>query len=205
MSIVRMIANIIFSLQPENVFGVLGKNLIIYLRTRCIHSNLCTLCDNSPETERHYLFCKKNTHTRDKLNESLRHVFNKHKINPVLRKLIYQGLDISVADELEDNGVECELQGIPYKYKNLVDTINNAGMYQLLYGRFPIEWDCGIKDATYGKYLNTTRSRQESPNGYVRLYSRYGIIVTNDGDHGVTTNMDKTKLQDSNMINFSCK
>jgi hypothetical protein len=106
-----------------------------------IPSNLCTLCDESPETERHYLCCKKNPHTKEKLNESLRQVFNKHNIDSVLRKLIYQGLDISVADELKEDGVECELQGIPPEYTNLVEAINNAGIYQLWYGRFPIEWD----------------------------------------------------------------
>jgi hypothetical protein len=91
------------------------------------------ICDESPETERHDLFCTKNIHTWEKLHESLRHVFNKHNIDPILWKLIYQGLNISIADELQENGVECKLQGIPSEYKNLVDTINNAGIYQLWY------------------------------------------------------------------------
>ena len=43
---------------------------------------------------------------------------------------------------LNANGVECELHhDIPSEYKNLVDTINKAGIYQLWYEQFPTEWD----------------------------------------------------------------
>ena len=43
--------------------------------------------------------------------------------------------------EVTKNGVDCELHDIPQEYKSLVDAINTAGIYQLWYGRFPIEWD----------------------------------------------------------------
>eukprot|EP00978_Attheya_sp_CCMP212_P027317 scaffold91518_cov33-Attheya_sp.AAC.2 len=62
-------------------------------------------------------------------------------INPNLRKLIYQGLEISIAEELTEEGVYCELHDIPMEYKSLVDAINNAGIFQLWYGIFPLEWD----------------------------------------------------------------
>jgi hypothetical protein len=73
------------------------------------------------------------------LNEALRQVFNKHNIDPKLQKLIYQGLDVSIAEELNENRSECELHNIPQEYKNLLDAINNAGIYQLWYRRFLIE------------------------------------------------------------------
>jgi hypothetical protein len=63
----------------------------------------------------------------------------------------------------------------------------------------------GINDATYGKYLTTIWSQRESPNGYVRSPSRYGTTATKGGEHNATTNMDKTKLQDSNTINCFSK
>jgi hypothetical protein len=112
----------------------------LHVRGR-IPSNLCTLCDQDPETERHFLYCLKNKHTREKLHESLRKVFNKHNVDPNLRKLLYQGLDISIGDELKTEGEREELKDIPEEYRSLVEAIENVGIYQLWYGRFPIEWD----------------------------------------------------------------
>jgi hypothetical protein len=67
------------------------------------------------------------------MQEDLMKVFNKHNIDPVLCKLINPGQDISIAEELN------EKLDIPQEYESLVDAINNAGIYQLWYGRFPIE------------------------------------------------------------------
>jgi hypothetical protein len=98
-----------------------------------IPSNLFTLCDEGPETEQHYLYCKKNKHSRGKMQEDLMKVFNKHNIDPVLCKLINPGQDISKAEELNKK------LDIPQEYESLVDAINNAGIYQLWYGQFPIK------------------------------------------------------------------
>jgi hypothetical protein len=67
-------------------------------------------------------------HSRGKLQEDLRKVLNKHNIDQVLCKLINPGLDISIAEELN------EKLDIPQEYESLVDAINNAGIYQLWYG-----------------------------------------------------------------------
>ena len=139
-----------------------------------IPSNLCTLCDEGPETERHYLHCTKNKQTKAKLHEALRKVFNKHTIDPVLRKLIYQGLEISIADELTEYGVECELQNIPQEYKSLVEAIDNAGIFQLWYGRFPIEWDWYQR-----RYLKKLSKKNIEPTGEPKWIRAVTLTIWN--------------------------
>jgi hypothetical protein len=81
-------------------------------------------------------------------------------MDPILRKLIYQGLDISIADELHEEGVTCDLQDIPSKYRKLVEAIDNAGIFQLWYGRFPLEWDWYQR-----RYLKTISAQNIEPTG----------------------------------------
>jgi hypothetical protein len=157
----------------RHIIDWLPLNNRLFERGR-IPSNLCTLCDEGPETERHYLHCTKNKHSREILHEDLREVFNKHNIDPVLRKLIYQGLDTSIAEELTENGVDCELHDIPQEYESLVKAINNAGIYQLWYGRFPIEWDWYQR-----RYLQKLSEKDTEPTGEPKWIRAVTLTIWN--------------------------
>jgi hypothetical protein len=178
------------------------NNRLFFERGR-IPSNLCTLCDEGPESKRYYLFCTKNKRTWENLNKSPRQVLNKHNINPILQKLIYEGLDISIAEELNANGVECELHhhDIPSEYKNLVDTINKAGIYQLWYEQFTIEWDwyqCWYLQKSSAYDTEPTLANQH---GYVQWHSQSWITAIKGGELDAITNRHKSKALDSNITN----
>jgi hypothetical protein len=77
----------------------------------------------------------------EQLNEALRHVFNQHKVDPNIRKIIYQGLAFSIETELTGEPQPGQLHDIPPFYKPLVQAQDHLGWQQLWYGRFPTEWD----------------------------------------------------------------
>jgi hypothetical protein len=104
-------------------------------------SNLCGLCERDIETERHFLHCIQNKHSIEVLNESLRKVFNQHKVDPHLRKILYQGLAFAIAAELTGKPQPGKIYDIPESYRSLVEAQDHLGWQQLWYGRFPIEWD----------------------------------------------------------------
>ena len=63
----------------------------------------------------------------------------------------------------------------------------------------------GINEDICAKCLTMTLNLQESLNGYVQSYSRYGNTVTKGGEHDAITNTDKHKPPDLNMTNFCSK
>jgi hypothetical protein len=77
----------------------------------------------------------------EQLNEALRKVFNQHKVDPNIRKIIYQGLAFSIETELTGTPQPGQLHDIPPFYKPLVQAQDHLGWQQLWYGRFPTEWD----------------------------------------------------------------
>ncbi len=58
--------------------------------------------------ERHFLWCEKNSQHGGKLHESLCKAFNKHKVDPNLRKLILQGLVAAISDEPSKQDPLCQ-------------------------------------------------------------------------------------------------
>jgi hypothetical protein len=118
----------------------LPVNNRLHIRGRA-PTNLCGICNRDIETDRHFLYCTENTHSLAQLNEALRQVFNKHKVDPHLRKIIYQGLAFSIAEELTGTPQPGQLHDIPPFYKTLVQAQDHLGWQQLWHGRFPTEWD----------------------------------------------------------------
>eukprot|EP00978_Attheya_sp_CCMP212_P043461 scaffold284375_cov71-Attheya_sp.AAC.6 len=105
-------------------------------------SNLCTTCNDKLETERHFLvWCTRNQQDRAKPHEALWKVFNKHNVDPNLRKVICQCLDISIADEPTYTREWSELTDIPREYEALINAQEKVGIHQLWYGRIPLEYD----------------------------------------------------------------
>ena len=100
----------------------------------------CTRCNLEIETERHFLTCKANSHTTDHLQSQLRQTLHKHKIDPNLRRAIYQGINYAteVVPGPNDKGRNIE---IPEDYTSLIQAQNDIGWYQLWYGRWAMEWD----------------------------------------------------------------
>jgi hypothetical protein len=72
-------------------------------------SNLCGICERDIATEMHFLDCTENTHSLAQLNEELWKVFNKHQLDPHLRKIVYQGFAFWIAEELTGAPQPCQL------------------------------------------------------------------------------------------------
>eukprot|EP00978_Attheya_sp_CCMP212_P010158 scaffold24367_cov73-Attheya_sp.AAC.2 len=84
---------------------------------------------------------EKNSQHGGKLHESLCKAFNKHKVDPNLRKLILQGLVAAISDEPSQQDPVIEIRDVPHEYKHLADAQNALGWYHLWYGRYHLEWD----------------------------------------------------------------
>ena len=123
-------------------------------------TNLCQTCKSEVETERHFLWCEKNSQHGGKLHESLCKAFNKHKVDPNLRKLILQGLVAAISDEPSKQDPVIEIRDVPHEYKHLADAQNALGWYHLWYGRYHLEWDRYQR-----RYLTLVGETDEEPSG----------------------------------------
>eukprot|EP00978_Attheya_sp_CCMP212_P011692 scaffold28975_cov72-Attheya_sp.AAC.1 len=95
-------------------------------------TNLCQTCNVEIETERHFLWCDKNSQNGKKLHEALCKAFNKHTVDPNLRKLILQGLVYAIsAEPSKEPDPVTDIRDIPYEYKYLADAQNSLGWYNL--------------------------------------------------------------------------
>ena len=114
------------------------------------------------ETERHFLWCVKNSQSGKKLHEALRNAFNKHTVDPNLRKMILQGLVYAISAEPNKakDDPEVDMRGVPLEYKTLADGQNSLGWYNLWYGRYHLEWDRYQR-----RYLTLVGETDEEPTG----------------------------------------
>jgi hypothetical protein len=119
--------------------------------------NKCTRCNKEIETETHFLQCTANTNTRAQLVKQLRTTFNKHKVDPQLRKLIYQGIQLAM-DPQSTKGTT--MDNVPEEYDPLIQEQGNLGWTQLWYGRFAIEWDRYQR-----RYLKLVYPTEKEPSG----------------------------------------
>eukprot|EP00978_Attheya_sp_CCMP212_P012655 scaffold31650_cov56-Attheya_sp.AAC.2 len=94
------------------------------------------------------------------LNESLRKVFNQHKVDPHLRKILYQGLAFAITAGLTGKPQPGKKYDIPESYRSLVEAQDHLGWQQLWYGRLPIEWDWFQR-----KYTKDTSKYDNDPTG----------------------------------------
>eukprot|EP00978_Attheya_sp_CCMP212_P000603 scaffold1173_cov37-Attheya_sp.AAC.2 len=76
----------------------LPRNQTLFDRNRS-PTNKCQSCNVEIETERHFLWCEKNSQNGGKLHESPRKAFNKHTVDPNIRQLILQGLVYAISAE----------------------------------------------------------------------------------------------------------
>jgi hypothetical protein len=108
-------------------------------------TDTCTLCNIETENESHYIACTSNKQTNHKLHKELIFIFNKHKVDPNLRKIIIQGLAFAIADAIELADPRTydfhEFRDVPKEYKPVADAQAKLGFIQLWYGRFHLEWD----------------------------------------------------------------
>ena len=125
-------------------------------------TNLCQICNVEIETERHFLWCVKNSQSGKKLHEALRNAFNKHTVDPNLRKMILQGLVYAISAEPNKakDDPEVDMRGVPLEYKTLADGQNSLGWYNLWYGRYHLEWDRYQR-----RYLTLVGETDEEPTG----------------------------------------
>ena len=159
-------------------------------------SNLCTTCNEEPETERHFLFCTSNQQDRTKLHDALRKVFNKHNVDPNIRKVIYQALDISIAAEPTYTREWCELTDIPLEYETLVDAQEKVGIDQIWYGRIPLEYD--RYQRRYEKLMSKTN---EDPTGEPK-WIRALILTIWQHCHTRWTNRCDTQFSDAQKCTY---
>jgi hypothetical protein len=80
------------------IINWLPQNHILFDRNRS-PTNKCQTCNVEIEMERHFFWCEKNSQHGGKLHESLSTAFNKHTVDPNLRKMICQGLVYAISAE----------------------------------------------------------------------------------------------------------
>eukprot|EP00978_Attheya_sp_CCMP212_P013961 scaffold35303_cov37-Attheya_sp.AAC.1 len=113
--------------QERFIIDWLPRNQTLFDRNRS-PTNKCQSCNVEIETERHFLWCEKNSQNGGKLHESLRKAFNKHTVDPNIRQLILQGLVYAIsAEPSKESDSVTEIRGIPYEYKYLADAQNSLG------------------------------------------------------------------------------
>eukprot|EP00978_Attheya_sp_CCMP212_P008651 scaffold20328_cov53-Attheya_sp.AAC.3 len=131
----------ILRFAPRFIIDWLPRNQTLFDRNSR-PANLCQTGNAKIEMERHFLWFDKNSQNGKKLlRVSLYKAFNKHTVDPNLRKLVLQGLVYAILEEPNKEDPVTEIQDILYEYKYLADAHNSLGWYNLWYGRYHLKWD----------------------------------------------------------------
>jgi hypothetical protein len=102
-------------------------------------TKFCPCCKHQEETNQHFLTCDKNPHRCTEIQDSLKPIFNRHDIDPILRLLIQRALANNpiTIDILE--GMHPIIDFEPYD--DLIAEQNEIGWNQLHLGRYGLSWD----------------------------------------------------------------
>jgi len=116
-------------------------------------TTICPQCQQANEDTWHFLEC--NAPARQSLFNQLHHdlqqLHNKHKIDPHLFQLLWQGLlSISTSTDINE-----QFADYPPQYQPLFDRQRNISWEQLYYGRIAVSWAHYIDSTTKGKTSGT--------------------------------------------------
>jgi len=102
------------------------------------NSNLCPHCKREPETIWHFLECQQPSRTARflQLQAAITQLHLKHRIDPHLTQLYWQGLQTIRRDEPIDD----QLEHYPETYRHLFLAQSDIGWDQLYYGRISVQW-----------------------------------------------------------------
>eukprot|EP00978_Attheya_sp_CCMP212_P027776 scaffold93923_cov54-Attheya_sp.AAC.1 len=102
-------------------------------------NKICPCCTISEETTAHYMECNLNPHTVEELSDSLKPIFDKHDVDPILRIFIYRATanQCITQDILEELHPIIDFQ----PYLDLLKEQDKIGWKQILLDRYSITWD----------------------------------------------------------------
>jgi hypothetical protein len=126
----------------------------------------CLLCNTSQESHSHFLKCNDNPVKVKWLMCNLWKTFNKHKVDPILRELIYQGLKFALSSKTGKNHMRINnyrrqpLDTKHYMMPKAVSDGNNFGLAGLQMNGI------SIKDDILKTWTLLIKSQLENQSGY---------------------------------------
>ncbi len=116
-------------------------------------ATLCPQCQQTNEDTWHFLECADPARQTlfNQLHRDLQQLHNKHKIDPHLFQLLWQGL-LSIRTSTDINN---QLADYPPSFRPLFEWQHEIGWEQLYYGRIAVTWAHYIDSTTKGKTSGT--------------------------------------------------